>query len=179
MNNHTKKDPLLPVIWGLSIVIPIVVAVLLTPGLVPTLPLGDTSFLPKLNAMINSSVSVLLVIGYICIRNKKIQLHKMAMLGAFFLSAAFLVSYVLYHLSKTGHTSYCDAVIVPAIVYYFVLFSHIFLSIFIVPLALFSIYRGWNEQFDQHRNIAKITFPLWLYVSVTGVLVYLFISPCY
>lgn len=167
-----------PVIWGVSIVIPLVVAILLNPRF-PQVDLGfDTSVLPRLNALINSAVSLLLIVGYVMIRQGKIYQHRMAMLSAFGLSALFLISYVLYHIS-TGHTAYCEAGTVPAGLYYFVLISHIVLSVFIVPLASFSIYRALSERFIQHRKIAKITFPLWLYVSVTGPLVYWMISPCY
>lgn len=166
------------IIWVISIVIPLVVAVLLNPRF-PQINLGfDTMILPKINAFINSGVSILLILGLIFIKQRKPDLHRMCMLGAFGLSAIFLVSYVLYHLS-TGHTSYCEEGAVPAGVYYFVLITHILLSVFIVPLATFSIYRALTERLIEHRKLAKITFPLWLYVSVTGVLVYVLISPCY
>lgn len=169
----------IPTIWGASIAVPVVVGILLTPGLIPPVSLGfDPYLLSKLNAIINSCVSVLLVLGIVFIKQKKIALHRSMMLGAFGLSALFLVSYVLYHLS-VGHTVYCEAGLVAKPVYYFTLISHILLSIFIIPLASFSIYRGLNDDIARHRKIAKITFPLWLYVSVTGVLVYLFIAPCH
>jgi putative membrane protein len=174
MNDRVLK----PLIWAVSILVPLAVAVLLNPRF-PQLDIGfDTSFLPKLNAALNSGVTILLITGYILIRKGKIRQHKAAMLSAFGLSAVFLISYVLYHLS-TGHTPYCEAGPVPPIVYYVVLISHIFLSIFIVPMALFTIYRALSERFDRHRKIARITLPLWLYVSITGVLVYFLISPCY
>jgi putative membrane protein len=168
-----------PAIWTVSILIPLAVGILLTPGLLPKIELGfNPLVLPKLNATINSTVSVLLIAGFIFIRAGKIRWHRLSMLSAFILSAFFLVSYVLYHLSA-GHTPYCgDGLVAPA-VYYVTLISHILLSVTIVPLASFSIYRALSENFDRHRRIAKITFPLWLYVSVTGVLVYLFIAPCY
>ena len=166
------------IIWGISIVIPLVVAVLLNPNF-PQINLGfDTMILPKVNAFLNSGVSILLVLGLIFIKQRKLELHRLCMLLAFGLSGIFLVSYVLYHLS-TGHTSYCEAGIVAPGLYYFVLISHILLSVFIVPLATFSIYRALTERLIEHRKLAKITFPIWLYVSVTGVLVYVLISPCY
>ena len=173
---HTKTW--VRVIWGISIVVPVAVAVLLNPRF-PQIELGfDTLILPKINAFINSGVSILLIAGLYFIKQRKLELHRACMLSAFGLSAIFLVSYVLYHLS-TGHTSYCEAGPVPAPVYYFVLITHILLSVFIVPLATFSIYRALTERLIEHRKLAKITFPLWLYVSVTGVLVYVLISPCY
>ena len=169
----------IPVIWTLTIAIPVIVGILLNPRLEFRLNLGfDPYILPKINAGINSTVSVLLILGFLFIRLRKITWHRRMMLSAFGLSALFLVFYVLYHLA-VGHTPYCDEGPVSDIFYYFILFSHIGLSVFIVPLASFSIYRALSERFDRHRRLAKITLPLWLYVSVTGVLVYFFISPCY
>lgn len=172
-----NEKKILRIIWVASIVVPLAVAVLLSPSV--RIDVGfDTSFLPKVNAFFNSIVTILLVIGAVLIKQRKIEQHKKVMLSAFVVSALFLVSYVLYHIT-TGHTSYCDAGPVPKAVYFFILFSHIGLSIFIIPLASFSIFRGLTERFDKHRKIAKITLPLWLYVSITGVLVYFLISPCY
>lgn len=169
----------IPLIWTFSIVVPVAVGILLTPGLLPPISLGfDATILPKVNATINSIVSVLLILGFIFIRQKKITLHRTMMLSAFTLSAIFLITYVLYHLAS-GHVVYCEEGLVPKPVYYVVLISHILLSVTIIPLASFSIYRALSEKFDKHRKLARITFPLWLYVSVTGVLVYLFIAPCH
>lgn len=168
-----------PVIWVFSIIVPVLVGILLTPGLVPPLKLGfDPYVLPKLNAAINSLVSICLIVGIIMIKRRQIQFHRAMMLSAFGLSAIFLISYVLYHLS-VGHTPYCADGLVPNGVYYFTLITHILLSVTIIPLASFSIYRALSERFDRHKKIARITFPLWLYVSITGVLVYFFIAPCH
>ena len=171
-----------PLIWAFSIVIPVAVGVLLNPNF-PTLPLSDSWVamarkLPYVNATINSLVSILLVVGYVFIRQGKRVAHSRAMLGAFGLSAIFLLTYVTYHLS-VGHVPYCDANLVPKAVYYTVLISHILLSATIIPLASFSIFRALNQTYDRHKRLARITFPLWLYVSVTGVLVVMFNSPCY
>lgn len=172
----------LPWIWGVSIVIPVVVGILLNPRFeLHGLPEGFLVWarkLPYVNATINSLVSLLLVAGYVLIRQKRRELHRMAMLGAFGLSAVFLVTYVTYHLT-VGHVPYCEANLVPKAVYYTVLISHVILSVSIVPLASFTIYRALNETYARHRRLARITFPLWLYVSVTGVLVVIFNSPCY
>lgn len=168
-----------PIIWVLSVVVPLVVGVLLNPRLELNIDWGFNPYiLPRLNAGINSIVSILLLIGFLFIRNKKIDWHRRAMLTAFGFSAVFLVSYVMYHLA-VGHTPYCEGGLVSKGFYYTVLISHILLSVTIIPLASFSIYRGLNERFDKHRRLARITFPLWLYVSVTGVLVYFLIAPCY
>ncbi|MEM6262399.1 MAG: DUF420 domain-containing protein [Bacteroidota bacterium] len=175
MNERTLK----PVVWSVSVAIPIVIAILLSPSM-PTLKLGfDSYLLPKINAVINSSVSLLLILGFVFIKQKKIAYHRASMLSAFVLSAFFLVFYVLYHLSTDGHTTHCADSPVSKGLYLFILISHIVLSVFIIPLASFSIFHALSEKFDKHRRLARITFPLWLYVSVTGVLVYLFISPCY
>jgi putative membrane protein len=107
--------------------------------------------------------------GYILIRQKKRQLHKNVMLTAFGTSSAFLISYVIYHWFKSGPKLYTGDW---TTLYYFILISHIFLAAIIVPLALITLYRGWNDQIGKHRKIAKITLPAWLYVSVTGVMIY-------
>jgi putative membrane protein len=167
-----------PLIWTLSIAIPVVVAILMTPGLIPNIELGfDPFILSKLNAGINSVVSVLLVLGFVFIKQRKIPQHRAMMLTAFGLSAFFLISYVLYHLA-VGHVKYCDEGLLPSGIYYVILLTHVVLSAAIVPLASFSVYRGLSERYDKHRKIARITFPIWLYVSVTGVLVYFLIAPC-
>lgn len=171
-----------PVIWVLSIAIPVVVGILLNPRLtLPALPEDFVAFarrLPFLNATLNSIVSILLVAGYVFIRQGKRVAHQRAMLAAFGVSAVFLVSYVTYHIA-VGHVPYCDANLVSRGVYFTVLITHIVLSVTIVPLASFSIYRALSERFDRHRRLARVTFPLWLYVSVTGVVVVIFNAPCY
>lgn len=175
-----KYNPKLyvPLIWTLSIAVPVVVGILVNPRLNIHLDFGfEARILSDIIAIINSLVSVLLVAGLVFIKQRNIKAHRISMLTAFGLSALFLVVYIMYHLS-VGHRVYCEDGLVPKALYYFTLISHIGLSVFIIPLASFSIFRGLSEQYDKHRKIAKITFPLWLYVSVTGVLVYFFISPC-
>ena len=130
----------------------------------------DVSALPSINATLNSITTILLVIGYILIRQKKRKLHKNIMLTAFGTSAAFLVSYVIYHWFKSGPKEYLGNY---SEIYFFILITHIVLAAIIVPLALLTLYRGWSENLSKHRKIAKITLPLWLYVSITGVVIYL------
>lgn len=171
------------VIWAVSIVIPIVVGVLLNPRvqLISDPAEGLVAFaknLPYVNATINSLVSICLVIGFVLIRQGKKEMHQKFMVGAFALSALFLVSYVTYHI-VIGHVPYCDGNLAPKGVYYTVLISHILLSVSIIPLASFSIYRALNMTYERHKKLAKITFPLWLYVSVTGVIVVFMNAPCY
>ena len=130
----------------------------------------DVSALPSINSTLNSITTILLVFGYILIRQKKRKLHKNIMLTAFGTSAAFLVSYVIYHWFKSGPKEYLGNY---SEIYFFILITHIVLAAIIVPLALLTLYRGWSENLSKHRKIAKITLPLWLYVSVTGVVIYL------
>lgn len=174
----------MPWIWAVSIVVPIVVGVLLNPRMEEVLPTFDASVvdaarkLPYVNATINSLVSICLVLGVVFIKQKKRKQHQAMMISAFALSAIFLVTYVTYHI-VVGHVPYCEGNLVPSVVYYTVLITHIVLSVSIIPLASFSIYRALNGTFERHKKLARITFPLWLYVSVTGVMVVIFNSPCY
>ena len=130
----------------------------------------DVSSLPFLNALLNVITTVLLIYGYILIRKKKRQHHKNVMLASFGTSAAFLVSYIIYHWFKAGPKKYLGDY---SEVYFFILITHIILASIIIPLALITLYRGWTENLVKHRRIAKITLPLWLYVSVTGVVIYI------
>jgi len=162
-------------IWLVSVVIPLVVSVLLS---LPRVDIGiDTGFIPRLNALLNTTVSVLLVVGYFLIRRRQIAAHRKVMLTAFALSVLFLVSYVIYHLTheevRFGGTGWVK------LLYLFILVTHIGLSVFVVPLALFTIYPALLGRYANHKKLARWTFPLWLYVSVTGVLVYVFLSPYY
>ena len=129
----------------------------------------DVSGLPFINAVINGITTFLLVLGYVLIRQKKLKLHKNVMLTAFGTSSAFLISYVIYHWFKSGPKLYAGDL---TGLYYFILISHIILAIVIIPLALITLYRGWTDNIRKHRAIAKITLPIWLYVSVTGVVIY-------
>lgn len=134
--------------------------------------------LPATNAILNSLVSVFLMMGFYQIRVKKNKgLHQVFMLGAFLLSALFLVSYVTYH-TVMEHTPYGGSGFMKGL-YLFILFTHIILAALILPLILYTIYFSTTGNFVKHKRLAKWTFPAWLYVSVTGVLVYLLISPYY
>jgi len=160
----------LRIIYIVSIIISATVAFLiLGPRPVGIEGALDVSKLPLVNASLNGMTTILLVIGYILIRKKKRQQHKNIMLTAFGTSAAFLVSYVIYHWFKSGPKQYTGAF---TEIYSFILITHIILAAIIIPLALITLYRGWSDQLKKHRKIAKITLPLWLYVSVTGVVIY-------
>lgn len=129
------------------------------------------------NAVINSMVSVLLIWALIAVKGKNYELHKKLMMGAMVLSVLFLVSYICHHL-LAGETKFGGTGTMKGI-YYFILLTHIPLAAIILPFILFTAYRGLTGEFANHKKLAKYTWPLWLYVSITGVLVYLFISPYY
>jgi putative membrane protein len=129
----------------------------------------DVTMLPIVNATLNGITTILLLYGYILIRQKKRQKHKIIMLSAFGTSGAFLVSYIIYHWFKAGPKQYLGNY---NEIYLFILLTHIVLAAIIIPLALITLYRGWTDSLPEHRKIAKITLPLWLYVSLTGVLIY-------
>ena len=130
----------------------------------------DVSSLPLVNALLNMTTTILLIIGYVLIRLKKREMHRSVMLTAFFSSALFLVSYVIYHWFKSGPKAYTGDWVS---VYYPVLISHIILAAAILPLAMVTLYRGWVVQIQQHKKIANITYPIWMYVSITGIIIYL------
>lgn len=128
------------------------------------------SSLPALNASLNATSALLLLAGYYFIRNRRITAHKTCMVSAFVVSALFLISYLYYH-AHHGSTPFPGQGWVRP-VYFVILITHIILAAAILPLALVTLYRAWQEQFDRHRRIARWTLPLWLYVSVTGVVIY-------
>lgn len=130
----------------------------------------DVSALPALNALLNGTSAALLIVGYLFIRRRKITAHKTCMLMAFGTSSLFLVSYLIYHYQVGSMPFPGQGWIRPP--YFALLISHIILAAVIVPLALTTIFRAWNEQFDKHMRIARWTLPIWLYVSVSGVIVY-------
>lgn len=165
------------IIIAVSILIPVVVVILYF--FIPNKSdyNVDVRFLPKVNATINFVVSILLVLALVFIKRKEIILHKTMMLSAFILSAVFLVFYVVYHFFSES-TVYGGVGVLRSI-YYFILLTHIVLAAVVLPFILFSFYYALTNQTEKHRRIAKITWPIWFYVSVTGVLVYWFISPYY
>ncbi|GAB3798321.1 DUF420 domain-containing protein [Spirosoma humi] len=164
------------VITVLSLAIPIAVAVLL--GIRQKVDLGSwTTYLPHVNGIINSITSILLLLGFYFIRQKNIVAHKRTMLAAFTFGSLFLVSYVLYHLTNESTPFGGQGWIRP--VYYFLLVSHIVLSVVVVWFVLRAVYFALSGQISRHKQTVKYAFPIWLYVSVTGVIVYLLIKPYY
>ncbi|MEX0823078.1 MAG: DUF420 domain-containing protein [Balneolaceae bacterium] len=130
--------------------------------------------LPALNALLNSITTVLILAGFIAIKKKKYVTHMKLMLTAFVTSLLFLISYLLYH-NYVGHTPFPgEGVIRP--VYFTILISHIILSAFVVPLVMTSYYFAFSGKFKTHRKVSKWTLPVWLYVSVTGVVIYFILN---
>tara|TARA_A200000113_G_scaffold222155_1_gene235273 strand:- start:606 stop:1139 length:534 start_codon:yes stop_codon:yes gene_type:complete len=174
--NSTSKEPQKygKLITLVSIVVPVLVAVLFTIR-IPNV--ASLDFLPPIYAAINALTAVILIVAYIAIRNKKIKLHESLMKIAIGLSLVFLAMYVAYHMTSDS-TKYGGQGII-SYVYYFILISHILLSIGIIPMVLVTYVRAISKRFIDHKKIAVITFPIWLYIAVTGVIVYLMISPYY
>ncbi|MEK4025628.1 DUF420 domain-containing protein [Sporosarcina sp. FSL W7-1283] len=137
----------------------------------------DITILPLLNAIFNSFTFIFLVCALVAVLKKNITVHKRFIYAAFSTTALFLVTYVAYHYLAES-TPYGGSGFMAGF-YYFILFSHIVLAAVIVPLALTSVARAWNMENARHRKIARWTMPIWLYVSLTGVLVYILISPYY
>lgn len=133
--------------------------------------------LPTLNACINGTCAMLLVVSLISIKNKKVQLHKRLNLTAFALSSLFLVSYIVFHSYGVETAFPKDNPIRPF--YLIILLTHIMLAAVVLPLVLVSFYLGLGGKIEKHRRVSKFTFPIWLYVTISGVVVYLMISPYY
>jgi uncharacterized membrane protein YozB (DUF420 family) len=127
--------------------------------------------LPAVNATLNATAAVLLVWGYTLIRRKRIQQHRRVMVSAFAVSILFLICYLIYH-AQVGSVPYAKTGLLRT-VYLSILFTHVILAATVPFLASVTLYRGWKGDYGKHRRIARWTFPIWLYVSVTGVIVYL------
>ncbi len=134
-------------------------------------------FLPKLNAIINGTCSVLLLVSLYFIKNKNIGMHKRINMLTFLLSSVFLVSYILFHYFVKETTFGGTGIMRP--IYYSILISHIILAAAVLPLVLLSFNNGLKLEVEKHRKLVRWTFPIWLYVTVTGVVVYLMIAPYY
>ncbi len=163
-----------PWVWTVSIAIPIVVALLF---MIRIPNVASLSFLPPIYASINAITAIVLVFAFVSIKNKNIVLHERLMKTAIGLSVVFLVMYVAYHMTSDP-TPYGGQGVLKY-VYYFILISHILFSIGIIPLVLITYVRAISRHFLEHKKIARFTFPIWLYIAVTGVIVYLMIAPYY
>lgn len=179
-------------ITGVSIFV-FVVVVILNRKIIPvTIETPEfVYFLPKLNAMINATCSVLLLVSLYFIKKGNVKVHKRINIGTFLLSALFLVSYIIFHyfapetrfgdLNRNGilESEEITAAGNVRYIYYVILITHIILAAGVLPLILFSFYRGIQMQVEKHRKLVRYSYPIWLYVTVSGVVVYLMISPYY
>jgi len=168
---HLPKTRAGWLIGGASLLVVLAVAILLwaprgTPASRP-----DLSALPRLNAALNGTSALLLSAAYVFIRRRQVRRHRLCMLSAFSLSVLFLVSYVIYH-ALAGSTRFAGPDWIRPI-YFTILTSHIALAALVLPLALTTLYRAWQGTLVKHRRIARWTLPIWLYVSASGVVVYL------
>lgn len=171
MTENPEKHKKLIIV--LSVVIPIAVAALF--GI--KIPGYDFSFLPPIYASINGLTAILLTVSYISIKNGNRSRHEFLNKACIVLSCLFLVMYILYHI--TSEATHFGGEGFVRYVYYFILVTHIILSVVVIPFVLFTFSRALAGNFERHKRLAKFTFPLWLYVAVTGVIVYLMISPYY
>jgi putative membrane protein len=189
----TKNDRTIKIIIWTATVLVCAIVVILNKKVIPV-PSTIPSFiykLPALNAFINGTCSVLLVFSLLAIRKKNIALHKRLNLSAFILSTVFLLSYVTAHYfipdtryGDTDHNGMLDAAESAAVagikpVYLTILLSHIALAVVVLPLVLLSFHYGLSDQREKHRKLTRFSYPIWLYVTITGVVVYLMISPYY
>lgn len=161
-------------IIAVSVIVPLLVALLFGVRIPNVAPL---TILPPIYATINGITAVLLLFAYWAIRNQKRALHETLMKTSIFLSLLFLVMYVAYHMTSDS-TPYGGEGFI-RYVYFFILITHITLSIGIIPMVLVTYVRAISKHFGAHKKIARITFPIWLYIAVTGVVVYLMIAPYY
>jgi putative membrane protein len=160
-------------IMALSIIVPIVIASLFRIKLAIELPV----FLPPIYASINALTAILLVTAIWAIKNNKRKLHERLIKTSMGLTLVFLVMYILYH--ATSNDTHFGGEGFIKYLYFFILISHIILSVTVIPFVLFTFVKALNNEFNKHRKLGKVAFSLWLYVAVTGVIVYLMISPYY
>ena len=160
-------------IVALSIIIPVAVAALFGIKIDAELPV----FLPPIYASINALTALILVLAFLAIQKKKIKVHERLIKFAIVLSIMFLLLYISYHITSES-TKYGGEGFVKYL-YYFILITHILLSIIVIPFVLITYVRAITNNIEKHKKIAKITFPLWLYVAITGVVIFIMISPYY
>jgi len=166
-----------PLIWILTVAIISLIAIAFYVPNITALNGYNFSYLPRINAILNIFTFTFLILSFLSIKRKNISLHRNFVFAALTTTGLFLFTYLLYHYS-TPPTKYCGEGALKDI-YYFLLITHILLAILIVPLALITISRGLNMEVALHKKITRWTLPIWLYVSLTGVIVYLMIAPYY
>jgi putative membrane protein len=178
LNNMSEKSLAL-IIYAVSTVLCLAIAFLIYFPQALALREGgiNIEYLPRFHAFLNGSCMLLLIAGYVAVRTKRYNLHRTLMVACFLLSSIFLVSYVVYHSQAPATKFGGEGIIRP--IYFTILVTHIVLAAVILPLALFTISRSWRGEFAKHKKIARITLPIWIYVTATGVIVYFMIEPYY
>ncbi|AOW17392.1 hypothetical protein LPB03_07915 [Polaribacter vadi] len=178
MSSLAQEKKYKKIITALSIVIPLAVAALFGVNLKDLgFNVEPLTFLPPIYASINGLTAVLLIAAILAIKNGNKKLHEQLNTTAIACSLAFLLMYIAYHMTSNSTTFGGEGAI--KYIYYFILITHIILSVIVIPFVLTTYMRAKLGNFTQHKKIARITFPLWLYVAITGVIVYLMISPYY
>lgn len=169
LSSEPESPKVRMIVLALSALVFLLVAVVvyLLPGTEST---GGPSTLATLNAFLNGCATLCLIAGWVFIKNKSLRWHRRAMLAAFGISSMFLLTYLMHH-AQVGSVPFQGTGAL-RVVYFSLLIPHILLSALVVPMALLTIYRGWTSRIETHRKIARVTLPLWLFVSVSGVLVY-------
>lgn len=171
---EVKQEPYRKLIIAVSIILPLAIAALLG---MPKVKGYDFTFLPPIYASFNGLTAILLVVAVVVIKKGNRILHERLIKVCILLSLSFLVMYILYHL--TSESTHFGGTGIVRYIYFFILITHIFLSIVVIPFVLFTYVRALSGNFERHKALAKYTFPLWLYVAVTGVVVYVMICPYY
>lgn len=174
MESTVKNKNIRKIITIVSIVLPIAVAALF----VIKIDGIDLSFLPKIYAGINALTAVLLILALVFVKQGKLKLHENVIKICMVLSILFLLCYVAYHMTSDS-TKYGNPDATARLTYFLLLISHIILSVAVIPMVLFSYLHAWEGNFEKHKKLTKITWPIWFYVAVSGVIVYLMISPYY
>lgn len=178
MSSLAQEKKYKKIITALSIVIPLAVAALFGVNLKDLgFNVEPLTFLPPIYASINGLTAILLMAAVVAIKNGNKKLHEQLNTTAIACSLAFLLMYIAYHMTSNSTTFGGEGII--KYIYYFILITHIILSVIVIPFVLTTYMRAKLGNFTQHKKIARITFPLWLYVAITGVIVYLMISPYY
>jgi putative membrane protein len=174
MESTVKNKNIRKIITIISIVLPLAVAALF----VIKIDGVDLSFLPKIYAGINALTAVLLILALVFVKQRKLKLHENVIKICMVLSILFLLCYVAYHMTSDS-TKYGNPDATARLTYFLLLITHIVLSVAVIPMVLFSYLHAWEGNFEKHKKLTKITWPIWFYVAVSGVIVYLMISPYY
>jgi len=174
MESTVKNKNIRKIITIISIVLPLAVAALF----VIKIDGIDLSFLPKIYAGINALTAVLLILALVFVKQRKLKLHENVIKICMVLSILFLLCYVAYHMTSDS-TKYGNPDATARLTYFLLLITHIILSVAVIPMVLFSYLHAWEGNFEKHKKLTKITWPIWFYVAVSGVIVYFMISPYY